>query len=68
MENENIDQEINKDNQAVEELKQINPATDKGIYLVQIIDNNQVIKEIIAVNSTVRIIDIGKQGVAAILK
>lgn len=68
MENENIDQEINKDNQAVEELKQINPATDKGIYLVQIIDNNQVIKEVIAVNSTVRIIDIGKQGVAAILK
>lgn len=68
MENENIKQEINTDNKVVEELKQINPATDKGIYLVQIIDNDQVIKEIIAVNSTVRIIDIGKQGVAAILK
>lgn len=52
----------------VSEVKQINPATDKSNYLVQIISDGNVIKEVIGINSTVNIIHIGEQSVAADLK
>ena len=61
------EKELVENNLEVKNMEQINPATDKGVYLVQIIDNNESIKEILAVNATVRVINIGEQGVAAIL-
>lgn len=52
----------------INEQKQVNPSTDKGNYLIRVIDNGQVIKEVLAINSTVEILNLGEQGAAAVLK
>lgn len=48
--------------------KTINPNTDKSNYLIQVVSDGKMIKEIIALNSTVNIIHIGEQSVAADIK
>lgn len=59
---------MNDKNNLKEDRKEINPAVDKGNYVIQVIDKDQVIKEILAVNATVRIVSIGEQTVAAMLR
>jgi hypothetical protein len=48
--------------------KSINPSIDKGNYLLQVVTDGQIIKEIIALNSTIRITNIGDAAVAAVIK
>ena len=48
--------------------KQINPAKDKGNYIIQIIHDGQILKQNIALNSTVNIIYVGQQSLAAEIK
>lgn len=53
----------------MEDKKPINPSTDNGHYLIQIISNDgKVVKEVLALNSTIKIVGIGEQSLAAILK
>lgn len=51
-----------------EQPKIINPSTDKDNYLIQVISDGRVMKEVIALNSTVNVIHIGEQAVAADIK
>lgn len=48
--------------------KQIDVGKDKGNYIVQIIGNNQILKQVIALNSTVNIIYLGEQSAVADIK
>lgn len=48
-----------------EETKQINPSTDKDNYVIQIVVDGKVIKEVIALNATVKVLCIGDQSLAA---
>lgn len=70
MVNENIVKEQGKiiEAEEVKEVNDVNPGIDKSNYLVQIISDENVIKEVIAINSTVNIIHIGNQSVAADIK
>jgi len=56
------------ENKKIEEPKQINPQKDKGNYIVQIVADGKVIKEMIALNSTVNIVCIENQSVVAVIK
>lgn len=51
-----------------EDSQSVNPFIDKGNYLIQVVDEGQVIKEVLAINSIVKIANIGEQGAAAVLK
>lgn len=62
MENKKIEEN------AQEQLKKVNPSTDKGNYLVQIIDDDKVIRTVIALNSTINITSIGDQALTADIK
>lgn len=70
MVNEDIVEEQGKiiEAEGVKEVNDVNPGIDKSNYLVQIISDGNVIKEVIAINSTVNIIHIGNQSVAADIK
>ena len=52
----------------MEESKQINPQKDKGNYIIQIVANGKVMKEVIAIGSTINIVNIGNQSLAAVIK
>ena len=56
------------ENKKIEETKQVNPFKDKGNYIVQIVADGKVIKEMIALNSTVNIVCIENQSVVAVIK
>ena len=51
-----------------EETKQLNPSIDKSNYLIQVMANGQVIKEVIALNATLNIVAIGERSLAADIK
>ena len=53
-----------------EEVKQVNPFTDNGNYLLQVIaeDGKTIIKETIINNSTIRVSYLGNQSLAADIK
>ena len=57
------EKEINKKSE-----KQINPFKDKGNYVIQVINEGEILKQVIALNSTVNIIYLGEQAVAAEIK
>lgn len=46
----------------------INPAIDKANYIIQITDGETVIQQLLAANSTVRILLLGDQPAIAVLK
>lgn len=48
-----------------EKAKKINPTEEKGNYVIQIIADGKVLKQVIALGSTVNIISIGEQPMAA---
>lgn len=47
---------------------EINPCKDKGNYIVQIVVDGKVIKEMIALGAIVNIVNIGNQSLAAVIK
>ncbi|ADL50565.1 hypothetical protein [Clostridium cellulovorans] len=61
---------MSKDNKSIEQQqeKEINPTVDKDNYLVQVIVDGKVIKEVIALNSTINIVHVGNQSLAADVK
>lgn len=48
--------------------KPINPMQDKGNYLIQVVSDGQIIKEILAINSTIQIQALGESSAAAVIK
>jgi len=56
------------ENKEIAEPKQINPQKDKGNYIIQIVADGKVIKEVIAIGATVNIVDIGNNSLAAVTK
>lgn len=46
----------------------INPSKDKGNYIIQIMNDGEILKQIIALNSTINIIYLSDQAVAADIK
>ncbi|OAA90701.1 hypothetical protein [Clostridium coskatii] len=48
--------------------KVVDPSKSKGNYLVQVVADGKVIKEVMALNSTVNIINLANQSVAADIK
>ena len=56
------------ENKKIAEPKQINPQKDKGNYIIQIVADGKVIKEVIAIGATVNIVDIGNNSLAAVTK
>jgi hypothetical protein len=56
----------------VEEAKEVksnvNPSKDKGNYIIQIINDGEILKQIIALNSTINVIYLNDQAVAADIK
>jgi hypothetical protein len=58
----------NKIEKEIEQKEPINPFENKSNYLIQIIVDGQVIKQVMALNATVNVIHIGEQSVAADIK
>jgi hypothetical protein len=46
----------------------VNPTQDKGNYLIQIVSDGQIIKEILAINSTIQVQALGESSAAAVIK
>jgi hypothetical protein len=51
--------ENNSAAESQDEVNNINPTTDKGNYLIQIISDGRAIKEVAALNATINIISLG---------
>lgn len=69
MVNKSINTESDKEKEINNESeKQVNPSKYKGNYVIQIINEGQILKQVIALNSTVNIIYLGDQAVAAEIK
>lgn len=62
------DKNVKAEEKKQEVEKQINPAKDKGNYVVQIMNDGQILKQVMALNSTVNIVYVGQQALAAEIK